>query len=102
NTVIIMTTNLGTRDITKGSLGFSAGPDSRSEYERMKNKVTDELKNHFRPGEFVLVDATGDEKDSTFTFTGSLRRDTIPDIPDVPPVDTVGGPQDAPASASGS
>ena len=27
NTVIIMTTNLGTRDITKGSLGFSAGPD---------------------------------------------------------------------------
>jgi ATP-dependent Clp protease ATP-binding subunit ClpC len=27
NTVIIMTTNLGTRDISKGSLGFSAGPD---------------------------------------------------------------------------
>ncbi len=191
NTVIIMTTNLGTRDITKGSLGFSAGPDTRSEYERMKNKVTDELKNHFRPeflnrvddvivfpqltqdeivaivdleiakldkrlrdkdmgleltmaakallakkgydpvlgarplrrtiqreiedmlserilygelrsGEFVLVDATGDEKDSTFTFTGSLRKDTIPDIPDVPPIDEVGGPQDAPASASGS
>ena len=190
NTVIIMTTNLGTRDITKGSLGFSAGPDTRSEYERMKNKVTDELKNHFRPeflnrvddvivfpqltqdeivaivdleiakldkrlrdkdmgleltmaakallakkgydpvlgarplrrtiqreiedmlserilygelrsGEFVLVDATGDEKDSTFTFTGSLRKDTIPDIPDIPPIDEVGGPQDAPASASG-
>ena len=60
------------------------------------------LYGELRSGEFVLVDATGEEKDSTFTFTGSLRRDTIPDIPDVPPVDTVGGPQDAPASASGS
>ena len=30
NTVIIMTTNLGTRDISKGSLGFSAGPETRS------------------------------------------------------------------------
>jgi ATP-dependent Clp protease ATP-binding subunit ClpC len=184
NTVIIMTTNLGTRDITKGSLGFSAGPDSRSEYDRMKNKVQDELKNHFRPeflnrvddiivfpqltqseivaivdleiakldkrlrdkdmgleltvtaknllakkgydpvlgarplrrtiqreiedslsekilygelkaGEFVLVDATGEDKDSVFTFAGSLRRETLPDIPDLPPIDTVGGPQDA-------
>ncbi|GAB4075935.1 ATP-dependent Clp protease ATP-binding subunit [Nostocoides australiense] len=57
NTVIIMTTNLGTRDIAKGvSLGFSAGPDSRSDYERMKNKVQDELKNHFRPEFLNRVD----------------------------------------------
>ncbi|MGB5951875.1 MAG: ATP-dependent Clp protease ATP-binding subunit [Ornithinimicrobium sp.] len=59
NTVIIMTTNLGTRDIAKGvSLGFSAGNDPRSGYERMKNKVTDELKQHFRPEFLNRVDDT--------------------------------------------
>jgi ATP-dependent Clp protease ATP-binding subunit ClpC len=50
NTVIIMTTNLGTRDIAKGqNLGFSNSEDTKSSYERMKNKVNDELKQHFRP-----------------------------------------------------
>ncbi len=50
NTVIIMTTNLGTRDISKSvSLGFSSGEDEKSSYEKMKNKVNDELKQHFRP-----------------------------------------------------
>ncbi|GAA4115574.1 ATP-dependent Clp protease ATP-binding subunit [Knoellia locipacati] len=58
NTVIIMTTNLGTRDITKGALGFTAGPDTRSSYDRMKNKVTDELKQHFRPEFLNRVDDT--------------------------------------------
>ncbi|HKX68769.1 MAG TPA: ATP-dependent Clp protease ATP-binding subunit [Intrasporangium sp.] len=56
NTVIIMTTNLGTRDISKASMGFSAGPDTRSDYERMKAKVTDELKQHFRPEFLNRVD----------------------------------------------
>ena len=56
NTVIIMTTNLGTRDITKGSLGFSAGAETQSGYDRMKNKVTDELKQHFRPEFLNRVD----------------------------------------------
>ncbi len=50
NTVIIMTTNLGTRDISKSvSLGFSTGDDDKSNYEKMKIKVNDELKQHFRP-----------------------------------------------------
>ncbi len=50
NTVIIMTTNLGTRDISKGfNLGFAAAQDVESNYDRMKNKVIDELKQHFRP-----------------------------------------------------
>jgi ATP-dependent Clp protease ATP-binding subunit ClpC len=50
NTVIIMTTNLGTRDISKGAgLGFANSSDSQTSYERMRNKVTDELKAHFRP-----------------------------------------------------
>ena len=50
NTVIIMTTNLGTRDISKGqNLGFAATGDSETGYDRMKAKVQDELKQHFRP-----------------------------------------------------
>ncbi|MFM9151055.1 MAG: ATP-dependent Clp protease ATP-binding subunit [Candidatus Planktophila sp.] len=50
NTIIIMTTNLGTRDISKSlGLGFANAEDVLSNYERMKAKVSDELKNHFRP-----------------------------------------------------
>ena len=50
NTVIIMTTNLGTRDISKSlGLGFANSDDDVTNYERMKGKVQDELKNHFRP-----------------------------------------------------
>ncbi|MDN5820125.1 MAG: ATP-dependent Clp protease ATP-binding subunit, partial [Brachybacterium sp.] len=50
NTIIIMTTNLGTRDIAKGvSLGFTAGGDLSTDYERMKSKVHEELKQHFKP-----------------------------------------------------
>src|SRR4051812_25389721 len=57
NTVIIMTTNLGTRDIAKGlNLGFSGGDTETSNYERMKNKVADELKQHFRPEFLNRVD----------------------------------------------
>jgi ATP-dependent Clp protease ATP-binding subunit ClpC len=50
NTVLILTTNLGTRDVSKAvQLGFSASNDESSNYERMKLKVNDELKQHFRP-----------------------------------------------------
>jgi ATP-dependent Clp protease ATP-binding subunit ClpC len=50
NTILIMTTNLGTRDIAKGmNLGFSKAHDPAGNYERMKNKVQEELKQHFRP-----------------------------------------------------
>ena len=50
NTIIIMTTNLGTRDISKSlGLGFANSEDVLTNYERMKAKVSDELKNHFRP-----------------------------------------------------
>ena len=59
NTVIIMTTNLGTRDIAKGiSMGFNAGNDTKTGYERMKAKVNDELKQHFRPEFLNRVDDT--------------------------------------------
>jgi ATP-dependent Clp protease ATP-binding subunit ClpC len=50
NTIIIMTSNLGTRDIQKGvSVGFAANADARGEHERMKSKVEEELKKSFRP-----------------------------------------------------
>ena len=50
NTVIIMTTNLGTRDISKSlGLGFANSDDEATNYDRMKGKVNDELKTHFRP-----------------------------------------------------
>jgi ATP-dependent Clp protease ATP-binding subunit ClpC len=51
NTVIIMTSNLGTRDLHKKAVGFHMEDDEVS-YERMKEKVTEELKRHFRP-EFI-------------------------------------------------
>jgi len=57
NTVIIMTTNLGTRDISKGvSVGFAAAQESRGSYDRMKTKVQEELKQHFRPEFLNRVD----------------------------------------------
>jgi ATP-dependent Clp protease ATP-binding subunit ClpC len=57
NTVIIMTTNLGTKDIAKGvSMGFQAGGDLSTSYERMKSKVNEELKQHFRPEFLNRVD----------------------------------------------
>ena len=51
NTVIIMTSNLGTRDLHKKAVGFHADSDDSS-YEHMKETVTEELKKHFRP-EFI-------------------------------------------------
>ena len=51
NTVIIMTSNLGTRDLHKKAVGFHAG-DSEMDYEHMKERVTEELKKSFRP-EFI-------------------------------------------------
>jgi len=57
NTVIIMTTNLGTRDIAKGvNLGFNQTGDTQGSYDRMKAKVSDELKQHFRPEFLNRVD----------------------------------------------
>jgi len=59
NTVIILTTNLGTRDVAKAvSLGFQASEDATSTYERMKLKVDDELKRHFRPEFLNRIDDT--------------------------------------------
>jgi len=59
NTVILMTTNLGTRDINKGVLtGFQSDDQLTHDYARMKAKVTEELRQHFRPEFLNRVDET--------------------------------------------
>jgi ATP-dependent Clp protease ATP-binding subunit ClpC len=59
NTVIILTTNLGTRDVAKAvSMGFQASEDNESNYDRMKQKVNDELRQHFRPEFLNRIDDT--------------------------------------------
>jgi ATP-dependent Clp protease ATP-binding subunit ClpC len=76
NTVIIMTTNLGTRDISKGvSVGFARQGESLGSYERMKAKVGEGLKEHFRP-EFL------NRVDDVIVFH-QLGRDEIFSIVDV-------------------
>jgi len=48
NVVIIMTSNLGTKELRKKSVGFH-NESSEVSYEHMRNKLFDELKRHFRP-----------------------------------------------------
>jgi ATP-dependent Clp protease ATP-binding subunit ClpC len=48
NTVIIMTSNLGTADLRKASVGFAKTSEAVT-YEKMKAKVHEALKAHFRP-----------------------------------------------------
>ncbi len=48
NTVLIMTSNLGTADLRKVSVGFAKSTEAVT-YERMKSKVQEALKGHFRP-----------------------------------------------------
>jgi ATP-dependent Clp protease ATP-binding subunit ClpC len=49
NTVLIMTSNLGTRNLGAQALGFTASDDAKDTYQRMKEQVNEELKRHFRP-----------------------------------------------------
>ena len=76
NTVISMTTNLGTRDINKGVLtGFQSSEHQTHDYARMKSKVSEELKQHFRP-EFL------NRVDDTIVFP-PLQKDEIKQIVDL-------------------
>jgi ATP-dependent Clp protease ATP-binding subunit ClpC len=76
NTVIIMTSNLGTRDIQKGTtLGFSPGGNEDVTYEKMKDRVMEELKRSFRP-EFL------NRIDEVIVFH-SLSRENVKSIVDL-------------------
>ena len=58
NTVLIMTSNLGGRDILKGGgLGFQSG-DAQSSYDIMKDKVRQEIERAFNPEFLNRVDDT--------------------------------------------
>ncbi len=57
NTILIMTSNLGTADLRKAAIGFGKGSDSVT-HERMKEKVNQALKAHFRPEFLNRIDDT--------------------------------------------
>ncbi len=57
NTVLIMTSNLGTADLRKANVGFARADEAVS-YEKMKEKVNDALKLHFRPEFLNRIDDT--------------------------------------------
>ncbi len=76
NTVIIMTSNLGTRDLLKAAVGFSAeDQDEGISYDKMREKVMEELKRSFRP-EFL------NRLDEIIVFH-SLTREQVKDIVDL-------------------
>jgi len=74
NTVIIMTSNLGTADLRKASVGF-AKADAAVTHEKMKAKVHEALKQHFRP-EFL------NRIDEVIVFH-ELTKDEITEIVDL-------------------
>jgi ATP-dependent Clp protease ATP-binding subunit ClpC len=58
NTVLIMTSNLGARDISKGGgVGFQSG-DPQTSYQLMKDKVREEIERAFNPEFLNRVDDT--------------------------------------------
>ena len=74
NTVIIMTSNLGTADLRKSSIGFGPADDAVT-YEKMQAKVHEELKRHFRP-EFL------NRIDEVIVFA-ELTQDEVTEIVDL-------------------
>ncbi len=76
NIILIMTSNLGAREITgDAKLGFSAGAAEAFSYEEIREKVTSALKRHFRP-EFL------NRLDKAIVFR-PLGRDDIIKIVDI-------------------
>ncbi len=71
NCVIIMTSNIGARDITKsGAFGFAAKKDADDEYGRMKSKVEEATKKLFNP-EFL------NRIDEVIVFRALDREDVL-------------------------
>jgi ATP-dependent Clp protease ATP-binding subunit ClpC len=78
NTLIIMTSNIGSKVIEKGGggLGFQFGEDeAEATYNRIKMLVNEELKSYFRP-EFL------NRLDEIIVFT-QLKRDEVKQIADI-------------------
>ncbi len=69
NTIIIMTSNVGARQITQaGEMGFQVGSEQAMDYEDIKDRVTNELENQFNP-EFI------NRLDETIVFRTLSRED---------------------------
>jgi ATP-dependent Clp protease ATP-binding subunit ClpC len=78
NTLIIMTSNLGSRAIEKGGAGFGfedSGNAAESRYNRIRDKVNEDLKQYFRP-EFL------NRLDDIIVFR-QLARDEVKQIADL-------------------
>jgi ATP-dependent Clp protease ATP-binding subunit ClpC len=71
NTVIIMTSNLGTQNLRRPAMGFGQASGELT-YDKMKERVTEELKRHFRP-EFL------NRIDEVIVFH-ELTREEVKDI----------------------
>jgi ATP-dependent Clp protease ATP-binding subunit ClpC len=76
NTIVIMTTNLGNRDVTAAvAMGFAPGRAALSSYERTAVRVDEELRRHFRP-EFL------NRLDASIVFR-PLTREQVSEIADL-------------------
>ncbi|MFG3817451.1 MULTISPECIES: ATP-dependent Clp protease ATP-binding subunit [Limnothrix] len=78
NTLIILTSNIGSKVIEKGGggLGFEFGEDqAESQYNRIKSLVNEELKNYFRP-EFL------NRLDEIIVFR-QLSKDEVKEIAEI-------------------
>ncbi len=49
NTVVIMTSNLGSKEFQRTSIGFRKGDETKTDHQRKKTAVEDALKQSFRP-----------------------------------------------------
>lgn len=74
NTIIIMTSNIGAREINKTALGFTSG-SREDDYERMKSKQMEALKKTLKP-EFI------NRVDDIIIFT-RLDRDDLDKVADI-------------------
>ncbi len=80
NTVVIMTSNIGTKQIGEGkTVGFDAGKIDTS-YDMIKRKITDEVKKMFNPELLNRIDES--------IIFHRLTRDHIKDIIDILVIDT--------------
>jgi ATP-dependent Clp protease ATP-binding subunit ClpC len=77
NTLIILTSNIGSRVIEKGGggLGFDIEDEAEANYNRIKTLVNEELKNYFRP-EFL------NRLDEIIVFT-QLKKEEIKEIAEI-------------------
>ncbi len=68
NTVIIMTSNLGTAELGRQAIGFRRGQDTESERDKLRASVEDALKQAFRPeflnriDEIIIFDPLNQEQ----------------------------------------